>query len=153
MPSVAAAGAWDYAELAPGDYVHVHLDGIPAPAVPPRRIGRMGVTIRKADEGGLFYVATSSSPGLWTGEELGEAEGYSAGTKLTRQLEHVVDGTSAPHHSAPTWVESLPKTRWTTDERPGVALAYGAQLMHGVTPVVRGTVRKFVVDLFDTPLD
>ncbi|MGW0733950.1 hypothetical protein [Streptomyces sp. NPDC002851] len=153
MPSIVDAAPWLYAELNPGDSVPVHVDGIPDPAVAPRRIGRIGVTISAPEAGGEFYLATTSSPELWTDTRLGEADGYTPGTRLTRRLPHEAVPDAVPHHSGPTWTDTLPKTRWTADDRPGVALVYGAQLMHGVTPVARGVLRKFVTDLLDTPVD
>ncbi|MCD9194718.1 hypothetical protein [Streptomyces albireticuli] len=148
MPSLAATARWMYTELGPGDAVPVHLDGIPDAGPPPRRIGRIGVDIARAGQGGQFYVATSSSPGLWTGDVRGEADGFLPGTPVTRSLPHA-DATVPASGDEPSWVETLPKTCWVTDAPAGVAFAYGAQLMHGVTPVTRGTLRKFVTDLLD----
>ncbi|WP_171168238.1 hypothetical protein [Streptomyces sp. I05A-00742] len=146
LPSVHGAGPWGYTELGPGDEVPTHLDGIPSPGVRPRRIGRVGVTIADADEGGLFYVETTSSGAPWTGALVGEAEGFAPGTPLTRCFPH--EAAAARSHAAePDWLARTPTTRWTTPAPAGVAVAYGAQLIHGVTPVVRGRVRKFVTDL------
>ncbi|MFD8543039.1 hypothetical protein [Streptomyces sp. NPDC059649] len=147
MPSIGACAPWAYTELTSGDQVPTHLDGIPDPAGSPRRIGRIGVVLEDADQGGEFFIETTSSPTIWTGETVGEADGYLPGTPLTHRLEHAPNGY--PHDSAPTWLISAPRTRWTTDARPGVAVAYGAHVIHGVTPVRTGRLRKFVTDLLD----
>ncbi|GAA0492585.1 hypothetical protein [Streptomyces olivaceiscleroticus] len=150
MPTVAAAAPWAYAEVAAGDCVPVHVDGIPDPHARPRRIGRIGVVITAAEEGGEFYAATTSSTELWTDTELGERDGYQPGMRLTRSLPH--EGAPTPAvHAAPSWAQHMPQTRWVTDAPVGTAVAYGAQLLHGVTPVGRGVVRKFVTDLLDAP--
>ncbi|MBH1938291.1 hypothetical protein I5Q34_29215 [Streptomyces sp. AV19] len=148
MPSVTADAPWKYIELAAGEEVPRHLDGIPEPDVRPRRLGRIGVTITAAEEGGQFYVETSSSPLPWTGKVLGEAEGYHPGTSLSRSLPH--ESLIAGHHYAePDWLADAPTTRWITPAGAGVALVYGAQVIHGVTPVTRGQARRFVTDLTD----
>ncbi|MFF1378936.1 hypothetical protein [Streptomyces sp. NPDC058308] len=148
MPNVAGTGQWAYAEVAEGDCIPVHVDGIPDPSARPRRIGRIGIVIRAADAGGQFYVATTSSPALWSGAELGEADGFAAGTRQTRSMPHEMS-PSPSVHAAPNWAQDMPQTRWTTDAPAGTAVAYGAQLLHGVAPVTRGVVRKFVTDLLD----
>ncbi|MGK5641096.1 hypothetical protein ACSNOK_22690 [Streptomyces sp. URMC 126] len=146
LPSVRDAGSWGYTELWPGDAVPTHLDGIPSPGAAPRRIGRIGVSVADADEGGLFYVETTSSGVPWTGEVVGEAEGFAPGTPLTRRLPHQT-AVGGGHAAEPGWLSRTPTTRWTTAAPAGVAVAYGSQLIHGVTPVVRGRLRKFVADL------
>ncbi|MFG3258738.1 hypothetical protein [Streptomyces sp. NPDC048172] len=148
MPSIAAALRWGYTELRPGDRVPTHLDGIPDPETPPRRIGRIGVTLTDAEEGGVFYVATSSSATPWTGRALGPDDGYQDGTRLARSLPHEA-AYVREHLGESHWISETPKTHWHTDAPARTAVAYGAQLMHGVTPVRRGLARKFVADLAD----
>ncbi|MEU5129800.1 hypothetical protein [Streptomyces mobaraensis] len=145
LPSVRDAGPWGYTELWPGDAVPTHLDGIPSPGTAPRRIGRIGVSVADADEGGLFYVETTSSGAPWTGAVAGETEGFAPGTPLTRCLPHQPAGRG--HAAEASWLSRTPTTRWTTAAPAGVAVAYGSQLIHGVTPVTRGRLRKFVADL------
>ena len=148
MPSLAAALDWGYTELRPGDRVPTHLDGIRDPGIPPRRIGRIGVTLADAAEGGVFYVATTSSATPWTARVLGPDAGYQDGTPLARPLPHEA-AYAREHLAESTWVARTPKTHWHTDAPAGTAVVYGAQLMHGVTAVRRGVVRKFVADLVD----
>ncbi|MEV4436290.1 hypothetical protein [Streptomyces sp. NPDC049555] len=150
MPSIAAAAPWGYTELGTGQRVPTHLDGIPRHAVAPRRIGRIRVVLEEADEGGDFYVETTSSDAVWTGELAGEAEGFHAGTALTHRLPHAPGPDTHQHDSEPTWLRNARRTRWTTAAGAGVAVAYGAQVIHGVLPVRAGRVRKFVTDLLDT---
>ncbi|MFF7725184.1 hypothetical protein [Streptomyces sp. NPDC008001] len=146
LPSVTADGRWDYAELTEGQYIPTHVDGIPDPGTPPRRIGRIGVVVQQAEAGGEFYIETTASPAVWTGTVVGEAEGYAPGTPLTHRLPHVHD-----HGAVPTWLEEVPTTRWVTPAPPGAGLAYGAQVLHGVQPVRAGRLRKFVTNLLDAP--
>ncbi|PSJ25761.1 hypothetical protein B7P34_26440 [Streptosporangium nondiastaticum] len=146
LPSVAADARWGYTELTEGQCVPTHVDGIPDPATAPRRIGRIGVVIEQADEGGEFYIETTASPAVWTGELVGEPEGYAPGTPLTHRFPHAPD-----HAAVPTWLEDVPSTRWVTPAGAGTGLAYGAQVLHGVQPVRAGRLRKFVTDLLDTP--
>lgn len=149
MPSITAAASWSYTELAAGQEVPTHLDGIPDPAKPPRRLGRIGVVLDDAEAGGDFYIETTSSPGIWTGEDVGEADGFLPGTPLTHCLPHAPEPDVHPHEGVPAWLEGARRTRWTTDARAGTAVAYGAQVIHGVNPVRAGTLRKFVTDLLD----
>lgn len=146
MPSIAAAAPWAYIELRPGQAVPTHLDGITGARTAPRRLGRIGVSIAEPDAGGRFYAETTSDPAPWTEEVLGEADGYQPDTPLARSLPHAPEADGMPD-----WITPVPRTRWTADAAPGVALAYGAQLIHGVEPVRAGVLRKFVADLLDTP--
>ncbi|GAA2097607.1 hypothetical protein GCM10009801_68120 [Streptomyces albiaxialis] len=148
MPSITAALRWGYTELRPGDRVPTHLDGIPDPGSAPRRIGRIGVTLTDAEEGGVFYVATTSSGTPWTARVLRPDDGYQAGTPLARSLPHEA-AYVREHLGESSWIAETPKSHWHTDAPARTAVAYGAQLMHGVTPVRRGMVRKFVADLAD----
>ncbi|MFG2292703.1 hypothetical protein [Streptomyces sp. NPDC048603] len=150
IPSATAAAKWAYTELGPGDEIQTHLDGIPHPERAPRRIGRIGVVVQAAEAGGEFYVETTSSPGVWSGLEVGESEGYLAGTPLTHVLEHAPDRADL-HETTPEWLAGAARSRWTSHAGPGVAVAYGAQVIHGVTPVRSGRLRKFVANLCDTP--
>ncbi|GGX97728.1 hypothetical protein [Streptomyces hiroshimensis] len=146
LPSVAADARWDYTELTAGQHIPTHIDGIPDPAVAPRRIGRIGVVLEDADAGGEFYIETTAGPAVWTGTVVGEAEGYAPGTPLTHRMPHL-----GGHEAVPAWLRDVDSTRWVTATRPGTALAYGAQVLHGVQPVRAGKLRKFVTDLLDTP--
>ncbi|MFG2223380.1 hypothetical protein [Streptomyces sp. NPDC048644] len=146
-PSIAGATPWSYTELTAGQSVPTHLDGIISPRTPPRRIGRIGVAVAEADAGGRFYIETTSDPAPWTGAVLGEADGYLPGTPVSRSLPHA----PYPHAAQPAWLAGPRKSRWLTDAGAGVAVAYGAQVIHGVTPVISGRLRRFVTDLVDTP--
>ncbi|MCB5908416.1 hypothetical protein [Streptomyces pinistramenti] len=146
-PSIAGATPWSYTELTAGQSVPTRLDGITSPRTPPRRIGRIGVVIAAAEAGGRFYIETTSDPAPWTGAVLGEADGYLPGTPVSRSL----PPTPYPHASQPTWLAGPRTSRWFTDAGAGVAVAHGAQVIHGVTPVIRGRLRTFVTDLVDTP--
>ncbi|MGA4837623.1 hypothetical protein [Streptomyces sp. G45] len=146
FPSARQDSAWKYVELREGQRVATHVDGIPDPGTAPRRVARLAVTLQRADAGGEFYVETTSSPALWTGDTAGEAEGFAPGTPLTRVLPHIHE-----HSREANWLTAAQRTRWTTDAAPGVLLVYGAQVLHGVTPVRSGRLRKFVADLTDTP--
>ncbi|MFH8609709.1 hypothetical protein ACH4D5_19740 [Streptomyces sp. NPDC018029] len=150
MPSIAAAAPWAYTELAVGQEVPTHLDGIPDPGTAPRRLGRIGVTLDDAEAGGEFYIETTSSPGIWTGEHLGRAEGFLPDTPLSRSLPHAPGPDVHAHDAAPDWLTSADRTRWITDAVAGTAVFYGSQVIHGVRPVRVGHLRKFVTDLLDT---
>ncbi|MFD8994159.1 hypothetical protein [Streptomyces abikoensis] len=153
MPSVGAAAPWGYTELGTGERVPTHLDGIPRPSVAPRRIGRLRVVLDEADDGGDFYVETTSSGSVWTGELASEAEGFQPGTALTHRLPHAPGPDTHQHDAEPAWLRGARRTRWTTEAGAGVAVAYGAQVIHGVSSVRAGRVRKFVTDLLDTGRD
>jgi hypothetical protein len=150
MPSIRAAAPWGYTELAVGQRVPTHLDGIPQPGQPPRRLGRIRVVLEEAEHGGEFYVETSSSGSIWTGELAGEAQGFQPGTALTHRLPHAPGPYAHQHDTEPAWLRGAPRTRWITEAGAGVAVAYGAQVIHGVLPVRSGRIRKFVTDLLDT---
>ncbi|MEU8953691.1 hypothetical protein AB0C93_05250 [Streptomyces sp. NPDC048518] len=151
MPSISAAAPWGYTELAPGAAVPTHLDGIPAPGTAPRRLGRLGVVLQDAEQGGEFYIETTSSNSVWTGEVVGEAEGFLPGTPLTQRLPHAPSQDTHVHDSEPAWLRAAQRTRWITDAGAGTGVAYGSQVIHGVLPVRAGLLRKFVTDLLDAP--
>ncbi|MFJ9854872.1 hypothetical protein [Streptomyces sp. NPDC101150] len=146
LPSVVSDGLWDYTELYAGQEIPAHIDGIHDPATPPRRIGRLGVTLAHSHAGGEFFIATTAHPAIWTGAVVGEAEGFSPGTPLTHRLPE-----GHRHGYTPDWLANASRTRWTAEAPAGTALAYGAQVIHGVLPVKEGRLRKFVTDLLDTP--
>ncbi|MFJ9854837.1 hypothetical protein [Streptomyces sp. NPDC101150] len=148
MPSVARAAPWHYAALTVGKEVPTHLDGILNAGAPPRRLGRIGVVLTDAEEGGEFYVATTSSPNPWTDTVLGEADGYRPALRLARGLPREREDVREYRESA-QWIDHTPQTRWRCDAPAGVAVAYGAHLIHGVTHVRKGTLRKFITDLLD----
>ncbi|MEU1171037.1 hypothetical protein [Streptomyces microflavus] len=148
MPSVVSAAPWEFAQIAAGHRVPVHVDGIPDPTVRPRRLARLGVLVTAAEEGGHWFLATTSSPDLWGREELGERDGFMPGTRLTRSRA-TETGVDWVDHAVPTWAEDTPKTRWFPDAPVGVAIAYGAGLLHGMTEVKQGFARKFITDLLD----
>ncbi|MFI1970481.1 hypothetical protein [Streptomyces cinnamoneus] len=148
MPSIDGDVPWHYTELLPGMSVPAHIDGIPHPATPPRRLGRIGVVVEEADGGGQFYLETTSSGAVWSGHDVGEADGYADGTPLTHDAPHL-PGPDV-HAAEPPWLAGVRRTRWISDSGAGTAVAYGAQVLHGVTTVQAGRLRKFVTDLVDT---
>lgn len=150
MPSIRTSAAWGYTELAPDGRVPTHIDGIPDVSAVPRRLGRIGVVLEAADTGGEFYVETTSHDGIWRGSVAGEADGFHPGSALTHSLPHSPGPDVHQHDGEPEWLRNAPRTRWITDAGPGIAVAYGAQVIHGVLPVRAGRLRKFVTDLLDT---
>ncbi|UQA92602.1 hypothetical protein [Streptomyces halobius] len=151
LPSVRSAAPWGYTELGEGESVPAHIDGIVDPAARPRRSGRIGVVLDDADRGGGFYVETSSDPVLWDGRIAGPEDGFAPDTPLTRHLPAGTHGLQQ-HDQQPGWLQRAHRTRWMCDAGPGTVVAYGAQVLHGVTPVVDGRLRKFVTDLLDDTL-
>jgi len=136
MPSITACRPWTYVEYGPGQHITGHLDGIaPDPLAWPRQIAGISVVISEAEDGGAFYVESSSSDRLWN-IRLDEAtrHGYADGMWLAR------DGAD---HSA-GWFAQMPRTRWSVTPAPGTALLYGSQLIHGTEPVTCGRVAKFI---------
>ncbi|MFD0385276.1 hypothetical protein ACFQ2B_32485 [Streptomyces stramineus] len=117
MPSIAGAAPWGYTVLTAGQCVPTHLDGIVGARTAPRRIGRIGVVIAEAAEGGEFYVETTADPAPWTTTVLGEADGYVPGTPLARSLPHAMAGD--PHAREARWLAAVDRTRWITHAGAG----------------------------------
>ncbi|MGW0532469.1 hypothetical protein [Streptomyces sp. NPDC003032] len=147
IPSLRYAAPWAYTVLTAGRRVPTHVDGIPDAGAEHCRLGRIGVVLEEADSGGEFYVETTADDGIWSGEFVGEKENFLPGTPLTRSVPHAPGPDSSPHHGIPGWLAAADRTRWLTDAGAGVAVAYGAQVIHGVRPVRGGRLRKFVTDL------
>ncbi|MFA7764595.1 hypothetical protein ACGFNX_15805 [Streptomyces sp. NPDC048723] len=146
FPSADGASPWQYIEFGPGEGAVRHLDGIgPDPLAFPRHVARIGVTIQDAISGGDFFIETSSSPAIWD-EHLGEGPhpGYAPGMRFTRIAPH--DKISRGDEDT-TWIHTVTGARWTTPASTGTAVAYGAQLIHGITPVTQGRCRKFITGL------
>lgn len=136
MPSITACRPWTYVEYGPGQHITSHLDGIaPDPLAWPRQIAGISVVISEAEDGGAFYVETSSSDRLWDSRlDNATGNGYAEGVWLAS------DGAD---HSA-RWFATMPRTRWSVTPAPGTALLYGSQLAHGTEPVTLGRVAKFI---------
>ncbi|MFD8292144.1 hypothetical protein ACFV2B_28520 [Streptomyces lavendulae] len=146
FPSADGASPWQYIEFGPGEGAVRHLDGIgPDPLTFPRHVARIGVTIQDATAGGEFFIETSSSPGIWD-DHYGEGPhpGYAPGMRFTRIAPH--DKISRGEQDT-AWIHTVTGTRWTTPASTGTAVAYGAQLIHGITPVTQGRCRKFITGL------
>ncbi|MGW6055505.1 hypothetical protein [Streptomyces sp. NPDC055189] len=147
IPSIGSAAPWCYTELTAGQRVPTHLDGIPNPGPVGCRLGRIGVVLDEPEAGGQFYIETTSSDHVWSGERVGEPQGFLPDTPLTHRHPHAPLPDTRQHEGEPAWLTSASRTRWTTDASPGTAIAYGAHLIHGVRPVGTGRLRKFVTDL------
>ncbi|MGW0902983.1 hypothetical protein [Streptomyces sp. NPDC002853] len=111
MPSITVAAPWAYPEFTAGQEVPTHLDGIPDPTTAPRRLDGIGVVLDDAEAGGDFYIETTSSPGIWSGQEVSEGEGFMPATPLTRSLPHAPKPDVPVHDSAPKRLEEARRTR------------------------------------------
>ncbi|MEU3356411.1 hypothetical protein [Streptomyces sp. NPDC037389] len=142
-PSLAGCTSWGMYQGAVGDRVPPHLHGVDRHAFDgPRRVARLAVVVRAADRGGDFFVDTTSSASVWCGGEAEPQEtDFAVGMHFTRR--------PGPGHGVQEadWLAGTPRARWTVVAPVGTAVVYGTQLVHGVTPVVRGTLRKFVTSL------
>ncbi|MEU7134089.1 hypothetical protein [Streptomyces sp. NPDC046261] len=146
FPSVAAATAWDYHDLGPGDRIQPHVHGVSDPDSRPQRVARVAFHLQEAERGGEFYVDTCASDALWTGRTAGPGSGFAPGTRFVREISH---------HAGPQAVAALagiPRTRWTSAPPAGTAVVYGAQLVHGVQTVHEGRLRKLITNLMDGPV-
>ena len=148
MPSILGCTPWGYVQIAPGEQVPSHLDGLSInSSTRPRRLARITVVIHDADEGGEFYIETTSSPTVWAPDAPDDDnDDYFRGMRFTRVAEHA-DVEAGLESTA--WVATTPRTRWTTNAAAGVGVVYGTQLIHGVDPVITGIQRKFVTNLID----
>lgn len=139
LPSVTSCRPWTYVEYDLGQHITAHLDGIaPDPTAWPRQIAGISVTIETPDEGGEFFIETTSCERLWNSTLTGPVPGY----EPTMSFAH--DGAD----NSSSWFSVMPRTRWTVTAAPGTALLYGSQLAHGTTPVRGGCSRKFISWLF-----
>ncbi|MEX2981753.1 hypothetical protein [Streptomyces sp. C36] len=143
FPSVAGVTPWDYHDLGPGDGIPPHLHGVDDPHRRPRRVARVAFHLQEAECGGEFFVDTASSEALWTDRTAEPGSGFVPGTRFAREISH---------HAGPEALAALravPRTRWTSSPPAGTAVVYGAQLVHGVEPVVTGRLRKLITNLLD----
>lgn len=133
LPALTACREWMYVEYAPGQHITPHVDGIaPSPADPIRQLAGISVVLEHAEDGGDFFVETTSHPALWSDQHGGD--GYYPAMAFTH------DGAD---HSA-DWFRTMPRTRWSVHPAPGTALLYGSQVTHGTEPVRAGRERKFI---------
>jgi hypothetical protein len=134
LPSFTACRPWVYVEYGPGQHITSHVDGIaPDPGSWPRQLAGISVVVGLPEEGGDFYIETTSDPGLWR-PHADRPDGYQDRMLFAR------DGADL----SSTWFARLERTRWTTAPALGTALIYGSQLIHGTQPVRRGRCSKFI---------
>ncbi|MBT3152452.1 2OG-Fe(II) oxygenase [Streptomyces sp. CHD11] len=133
LPALTSCREWMYVEYAPGQHITPHVDGIaPNPTDPVRQLAGISVVLEHAEDGGEFFVETTSHSALWSDHHGGD--GYDPAMAFTH------DGAD---HSA-DWFRTMPRTRWSVHPAPGTALLYGSQVTHGTEPVHTGRERKFI---------
>ncbi|MFB6552700.1 2OG-Fe(II) oxygenase [Streptomyces sp. NPDC056405] len=133
LPALTSCREWMYVEYAPGQHITPHVDGIaPNPTDSVRQLAGISVVLEHAEDGGEFFVETTSHSALWSDQHGGD--GYDPAMAFTH------DGAD---HSA-DWFRTMPRTRWSVHPGPGTALLYGSQVTHGTEPVRAGRERKFI---------
>ncbi|MER8084222.1 2OG-Fe(II) oxygenase [Streptomyces sp. NPDC087532] len=133
LPALTACREWMYVEYGPGQHITPHVDGIaPHPSDRTRQLAGISVILQPAEDGGEFFVETTSHPALWSDHT--PSDGYHPAMAFAH------DGAD---HSA-DWFRAMPRTRWNVAPGPGTALLYGSQLTHGTEPVRTGRERKFI---------
>ncbi|MBB1254314.1 hypothetical protein [Streptomyces alkaliterrae] len=142
FPSAAFAAPWLYHDLRPGDVIRSHVHGMGDPGDRPVRLARVVFNLQDAESGGEFYLDTSASEELWTDRVAESDDVFAPGTRFV----HEVTATSGP-----VALDDVTATRWVCRPPAGTTLVYGAQLIHGVTPVVAGRARKLITDLCAGP--
>lgn len=138
FPSAAGASPWQYIQFEPGQGADRHLDGI-------------GVTLQEAAAGGQFFIETTSSDAQWDPRHAQPAPArapYAPDMRFTHTAHHYAVADRLPQAA---WLATVRGVPWTTPAGPGVGVVYGAQLIHGITPVTAGRCRKFITGLTDTP--
>ncbi|KNB54223.1 hypothetical protein [Streptomyces caatingaensis] len=146
FPAVTGVSPWQLIQFGPGEGAVRHMDGIAAdPFGTPRHVARIGVTVEDAREGGEFFFETTSSEGVWDTRHDGtSAPGYAEGMRFTRIAPHDRISRDEPDTA---WIHEVRGVPWTTPAGAGTGIVYGAQLIHGITPVVSGRCRKFITGL------
>ncbi|MEU3354791.1 hypothetical protein [Streptomyces sp. NPDC037389] len=146
FPSAVGCSPWQLIQFDSGEGAVRHLDGIgPDPLASPRHVARIGVTVQDAEAGGEFFFETTSSDDLWDTHRDGlAAPGYAHGMRFTRIAPHDRISRDEPDVA---WIHKVSGVPWTTPAGAGTAVVYGAQLIHGIAPVVRGRCRKFITGL------
>lgn len=145
FPSVAGPTPWDYHDFGPGRGIQPHLHGADEPRARQQRVARVAFHLQEAERGGEFFVDTSASEALWTDRFAGAGSGFVPGTRFAREISH----DASPEALAE--LRAVPRTRWTSAPPAGTAIVYGAQLVHGVLPVVEGRLRKLITNLVADP--
>jgi hypothetical protein len=140
FPSVAGFDPYLYHDLGPGDRIDAHLHGIGDHS--PRRVARVAFHLQEPVRGGEFFIETCSSDAVWTDRTAGPDSPFAAGMRFAREIGHGQETEAA-------WLDAVPRSRWTSTPPPGTAVVYGAQLIHGVNPVVEGRLRKLITNLVD----
>ncbi|MGK5637939.1 hypothetical protein ACSNOK_06405 [Streptomyces sp. URMC 126] len=138
FPSATSVAPWLYHDLKPGDRIRSHVHGMGDPDERPVRLARVVFNLQDARSGGEFYLDTSACEELWSDVTAGPGDVFAPGTRFVHEI-------SA--RSGPVDLDAIAATRWICRPPAGTTLVYGAQLIHGVTPVVAGRVRKLITDL------
>lgn len=138
FPSAHSVAPWLYHDLKPGDKIRSHVHGMGDPAERPVRLARVVFNLQDAESGGDFYLDTSACEELWTDRVTGSGGVFDPGTRFVHEI---------TARSGPVSLDAIAATRWICRPPAGTTLVYGAQLIHGVTPVIAGRVRKLITDL------
>ncbi len=142
FPSAAFVAPWLYHDLKPGDKIRSHVHGLGDPDERPVRLARVVFNLQDAVSGGEFYLDTSACDELWT-DRVAESDGvFESGTRFAHEI---------TARSGPVALDAIAATRWICRPPTGTALVYGAQLIHGVTPLIAGRCRKLITDLCAGP--
>ncbi|MFD3513062.1 hypothetical protein [Streptomyces sp. NPDC058657] len=142
FPSAQSVAPWLYHDLKPGDRIRSHVHGMGDPDERPVRLGRVVFNLQEAESGGEFYLDTSACEDLWTGRTTKADDVFQSGTRLVHEI---------TARSGPLSLDDIAATRWLCRPPAGTTLVYGAQLIHGVTPVTAGRARKLITDLCAGP--
>ncbi|MGW1373477.1 hypothetical protein ACWD6P_04255 [Streptomyces sp. NPDC002446] len=141
FPSADSIAPWLYHDLKPGDTIGSHVHGID-PDERPVRLARVVFNLQDAECGGEFYLDTSACDELWFDRAAGADGVFEPGTRFAHEI---------TARSGPVALDAIAATRWVCHPPAGTTLVYGAQLIHGVTPVTAGRARKLITDLCAGP--
>ncbi|MCY0950466.1 hypothetical protein [Streptomyces sp. H27-S2] len=138
FPSALSVAPWLYHDLKPGDQIRSHVHGMGDPEARPVRLARVVFNLQDAESGGEFYLDTSACEELWNDRVAGPGGVFEAGSRFVHEI---------TARSGPVDLGAIAATRWICRPPAGTTLVYGAQLIHGVTPVTAGRCRKLITDL------
>ncbi|MEV5508931.1 hypothetical protein [Streptomyces orinoci] len=146
FPSATGCSPWQFIQFEAGEGATRHMDGVAAdPMVERGHVARIQVAVEEAVLGGEFFFETTSSDEVWDPHYADiQAPGFAAGMRFARIAPHDRVSRDEPDTA---WIHTVRGNPWTTPAGAGTAVVYGAQLIHGVSPVRSGRTRRFITGL------